>query len=123
MSINKKRFFTDEDKCNEIFTNRKDLKRFSLMVHLNKRFSHVIINKKRFWQIKISYVHVNTFSIEWLIAIHFSSIVNKVIRTISIFFKKHKINNFPLLEVFLREKLLPLLFFVCSFLFCWLVLV
>ena len=120
MSINKKRFFTDEDKCNEIFTNKKDLKRFSLMVHLNKRFSHVIINKKRFWQIKISYVHVNTFSIEWLIAIHFSSIVNKVIRTISIFFKKHKINNFPLLEVFLREKLLPFYLFACFCFVGWL---
>ena len=32
MSINKKRFFTDEHKSKEIFTIKKGLKRFSLMV-------------------------------------------------------------------------------------------
>ena len=39
-------------------------------------------------------------------------IVNEVIETNSIFCKTGKINNFSLLEVFLRKKLLPLLFFV-----------
>ena len=33
----------------EIFTNKKGLKRFSLMItHTQKRFSQVIMNKKRF---------------------------------------------------------------------------
>ena len=45
MSINKK----------EIFTHKKGLKRFSLMItHEKKRFSQVIKNKKRFSQLKIS---------------------------------------------------------------------
>ena len=45
MSINKK----------EIFTHKKGLKRFSLMItHEKKRFSQVIMNKKRFSQLKIS---------------------------------------------------------------------
>ena len=45
MSINKK----------EIFTHKKGLKRFSLMItHENKRFSQVIMNKKRFSQPKIN---------------------------------------------------------------------
>ena len=39
------------------------------------------------------------------------------------FFKKHKINNFPPLRSFYLQKLLPLLFSVCLFLFCLLVLV
>ena len=64
-----------------------------------------------------------------------SSIVNEAIKTISsqfIYFtkrlwahKKHqsaKQTTFFLLEVFICKKLLPLLFFVCLFLFCWLVL-
>ena len=52
-----------------------------------------------------------------------SSIVNEVIKTIWIFFKEHKISIFPLSAVFVCKKLLPLLFFVRLFLFCWLVLV
>ena len=53
----------------------------------------------------------------------FSSIVNEAIKAISIFLRNAKQTIFTLLEVFLREKLLPLLFFVRLFLFCWLALV
>ena len=38
MSINMKRFFTDEHKQKKIFTNKKGLKRFTLMIHMKKRF-------------------------------------------------------------------------------------
>ena len=51
-----------------------------------------------------------------------SSIVNETIKTISIFFKNAKQTIFTLLEGFLRKKLLLLMFFVCLFMFCWLVL-
>ena len=60
-----------------------------------------------------------------------SSVVNEAIKSISsqfisFFFEKilnvqeaskHKITNFPLLEIYMREKLFPLLFFVCFFVF------
>ena len=80
------------------------------------------------------------FSIGGLIGVHVSSIVNEVISAISnqfIFFLqkdfartktqiKPKPTNFLSLktnQVFMREKLLPLLFYVCIILFVWLVLV
>ena len=37
MSINKKRFFTNKNKQKEIFTNKKVLKRFSLMITHTKK--------------------------------------------------------------------------------------
>ena len=37
MSINKKRFFTIKRKYKEIFTNKKGLKRFSLMITHEKK--------------------------------------------------------------------------------------
>ena len=49
------------------------------------------------------------------------SIVNEVTRTILIFLRNAKQTIFLLLEVFVPEKLLPLLFFVHLFLFCYMV--
>ena len=49
-----------------------------------------------------------------------SSIVNETIKRILIFLRNVKQTIFTFLEVFLREKLFPLLFSVCLILFFWL---
>ena len=75
-------------------------------------------------------MRTNKFSIDGLIGVYVSSIVFKVIRTISIFLRKtfelkkalkRKTNDFhPLRSFFACKRLLPLLFF-CSLLFILLI--
>ena len=54
ISINKKRFLTGKHTQEEILSHKKGLKRFSLMIIDDHRFSQATMNKKRFSQIKIS---------------------------------------------------------------------
>ena len=67
--------------------------------------------------------HNNAQCLTGEITILFSMrVVNEAIKTILIFLGNAKQTICTLLEGFLRKKLLLLMFFVCLFMFCWLVL-